>query len=364
MEHDLSHFPTSLPLMFIYFFAPVIAISALGTAITYFFRFTPAVATRLKSDHVLICGVGRTGKLLAETLKKNDVAVVGVDIGSPENYEDWRTEHKVPMIFGDFNSRTVLERAGAAKARSIIFASGDDLANLEGVVAAYGWLQDEPGPIRLFWAHIANERLANTARFIFETDSCLGIRYFDTYYIAAKNMVEKFFEEDIRSKINQINILGFGKFGRDLLEVLVHVAGTNADWSIQVVDIRDIESHVQSVAKELNVADRITFINRSIQDLKLSGGKDKAFFLCTDDDIGNLTVSMILVKNLNCDHIYVRMAAWPMPAIADHLGENSGITFFNINELVVQGIKDLPGIFKPAKLIDIKRSKRASACDY
>ena len=131
-----------------------------------------------------------------------------------------------------------------------------------------------------------------------------------------------------------------------------------------MVDIRDLESHVLTAAKELNVAGRVTFINSSIQDVKLSGGEDKAFFLCTDDDIGNLTVSMILANNLNCEHIYVRMAAWPMPAIADHLGDDSGITFFNLNDLVVQGVKDLPGIFKPAKPIDIKRSKRASVCDY
>ncbi|MFW5636173.1 MAG: hypothetical protein ACOC3A_05905, partial [Thermodesulfobacteriota bacterium] len=33
LEHDLPHFPESWPLIFILFFAPLLAISALGTAI-------------------------------------------------------------------------------------------------------------------------------------------------------------------------------------------------------------------------------------------------------------------------------------------------------------------------------------------
>ena len=46
-------------------------------------------------------------------------------------------------------------------------------------------------------------------------------------------------------------------------------------------------------------------------------------------------------------HVYVRMAKWPLSAIAGQLGVEHGVTFININELVAEGIRDMPGLFAP-----------------
>jgi hypothetical protein len=64
---------------------------------------------------------------------------------------------------------------------------------------------------------------------------------------------------------------------------------------------------------------------------------------------------MMLTGKLGATHIYVRMATWPMSAVADHLGEEHGVTFINIANLMVQGIEQLPGIFAPATAADLKR---------
>jgi len=58
------------------------------------------------------------------------VQVDGVDLGPPEDFDEWCYQKRVPIIFGNFNLRPLLEKTGAVKARSIIFASGDDLSNL------------------------------------------------------------------------------------------------------------------------------------------------------------------------------------------------------------------------------------------
>jgi hypothetical protein len=39
------------------------------------------------------------------------------------------------------------------------------------------------------------------------------------------------------------------------------------------------------------------------------------------------------------------MEHWPLSAVAENLGEDRGIFFININDLVSQGIEDLPGKF-------------------
>lgn len=349
LEHDLSHFPKSGPLIFIYFFAPLVAVSAVGSAISYFVRFTPSLRIKWKNDHVVVCGVGRTGKIMAATLKKNGVPVVGIDNGCPDDFEQWRTEHRVPMIFGDFMSRPILTKAGALKARAVLFASGDDLANLEAAVGAYDWLRTKSGPIRLLWVHVANDRLADTARVALRTSGAVGIRIFDTYDIAATKMVAKYFGRKIRQGITEIDILGFGKFGQDLMEVIVRDAGAGEAWKIRVIDVVDRKNEVASIAENLNVPDKVEFQKADIMDLYLRDEVHRAFFLCTDDDIGNLAAALMLSGKMHADHIYVRMAKWPMPAIEERLRGNGGITFININDLVERGIRDLPGLFVPAK---------------
>jgi hypothetical protein len=356
LEHDLPRFPKSGSLIFIYFLAPVLSVSALGTAINYLFRLSPVIQSKWHSDHVIVCGVGRTGKLVAETFKNKGIKVIGVDNGTPESFDEWKVRANIPIIFGDFLSRLVLDRAGAPAARAVIFASGDDLLNLEGVISAYDWLRNSQGPIRLLWAHIASEKLADTARIALRTEGLVGIRFFDTYRIAAQKMIAKHFAQDTRARIREITLLGFGKFGRDLMEVLVQSFTSDEFHTLRVVDIQDRSKEVRTLARELGVSDRVTFLQTDINDLTLSDDQEKAFFLCTDDDIGNLAVALTLTKEVRGTHVYVRMAKWPLWAIENHLQENRGITFININDLVVEGILDLPGILEPAQAADLKRS--------
>jgi len=354
-EHDLSKFPDAFPLRFIYFFAPLITLSAVGTAITYIYRLSPALRVKLMSDHVIVCGVGRTGKLFAKTLKNRGIPVVGVDLGPSEEFEEWCNEHKVSMLYGDFHSQALIKAAGAERARSIIFVSGDDLANLEGTIAAYTWLYSRSGPARLIWTHIAYETLADIARSSLRTRGTWGIRFFDTYHMAASRMVANYFSLQNRRGIREIIIVGYGKFGRDLLEVLLRDAAAGEKWKIHVIDMHNRESEVFEMAEVFNIADQITFTKTSIQDLRFTNREKRAFFLCTDDDIGNLTAAVLVAGKVKNTHIYVRMAKWPIEAVSDHLSEKHGITFVNINDLVMQGMDDLPGIFEPAKPSDLKR---------
>ena len=53
------------------------------------------------------------------------------------------------------------------------------------------------------------------------------------------------------------------------------------------------------------------------------------------------------------------MSQWPLAAVSEHIGHKHGITFVNISELVREGIADLPGIFEPAELSDLKRLSAA-----
>jgi hypothetical protein len=357
-EYDLPHFPRSWPLVFIHFAAPAIAISAVGTAATYLLRFSPAVRARLLRDHVVVCGMSKAGRLVASTLKRRGVPVAGLDHGESRGLEDWSAKHGVPILHGDFRSAPLLERAGGKRARAIIYASGDDLANLEGAMGAYDLLRTDTGPVKLIWTHIASERLAEKARMAVRTRGRIGIRFFDTYQIAASRMIARHFHREIRKGINEVTILGFGKFGHDVLEALVRDLSPEERFTIKVIDREDRASLVRSLSEGLGVTDRVSFTRALIQDLELVDEPDKAFFLCTDDDLGNLSAAMTLAARMGATHIYVRMTAWPLSAVADHLGEERGVTFININDLMIQGVEELPGIFAPASPGDLKRAER------
>jgi hypothetical protein len=161
-------------------------------------------------------------------------------------------------------------------------------------------------------------------------------------------MVERYFNRSMRFGITEVNILGFGKFGRDLLEIVLLDLEPDESITVTVVDIQDRHKEVCELARQTGAGDQVRFSQAAIQDIELLDGKERAFFLCTDDDLGNLTGALQLAGKadcIGCTHIYVRMGQWPLRAVTEHLGEDRGIRFININELVVEGIEELPGIF-------------------
>lgn len=356
LEHDLAQFPKARPLVFAYFFAPLLTLSAAGSVISYIFHASPVLRTKWKKDHVVICGFGRTGRILATSLKKKGVKVVGVDWGQRDRFQQYHADSGIPIILGDFMSMKVLKKAGCDGARSLVFASGDDLTNLEGVMTAYDRLHAEDGPPRILWTHIANERLAATARMALRTSGPVGIRIFDTYQIATSRMIARHFHAGVRGHIEKVSILGFGKFGRDLLETLVLDAGPDEKWPIRVVDVRDREKEVMTLASDLNMRCRVSFMKSDINLMDVENSNNTAHFICTDDDIKNLAMALMLCDRMNGNNIYVRMAKWPIPALECHFYENRNITFVNINDLVEKGISDMPGIFEPARKSDLKRT--------
>ncbi len=360
-EHDLPYFPQLWPLIVIHFLAPALSLSAVWTVMQRLFNLSPSIRTRWFADHVIVCGVGRTGRLLVSTLQRKQVSVVGIDLGPMSAYLDVLYRERVPMVFGDFQSQSLLERAGAARARSIIFASGDDLANLEGAIAAYSWLKSKKRKRpRLIWAHISDGKLAATARLAVRTSGNVSIRFFDTYHIAAARVIAQYFNEVVRSHVTEVTIVGFGKFGQDIFEVLARDLSESETFNIRVIDKRDRSSAVMNLAEELAIALRVSFTHADVHDLELVEAPDKAYFLCTDDDLGNLAGALMLAGKMDATHIYVRMANWPLPAIAEHLGDERGVTFININQLMTQGIEEMPGIFVAARGADLEHGSRGT----
>ena len=183
----------------------------------------------------------------------------------------------------------------------------------------------------------------------------LGIRFFDTYHIAASRMIEGYFGHEKRRGLEELDIVGFGKFGSDLLEFLAGDMQPDETFLIRVVDRADREKMVNRYARHLQMEERVRFLRSDIRDLPVEESRRRVFFLCTDDDLGNLSLALSLTERVSPAAVYVRMDHWPLRSVSQHLGREHGIVFLNINDLIVQGLKDINGIFKAAEEKDLKR---------
>jgi len=238
-EKDLPSFPKTIPLVIIHFLAPLMTVSAVGTAISRFLLQAPLFRFMFLRDHVIICGVGKTGKLLAEALRKSGVKVAGIDSGGLDDFSGWASENSIKMLHGDFHSVELLRKARIDTARSSVFSSGNDLANIEGAFKAYEVFKENPGPPRLIWTHIADDHLAETMRVSVRTGKGISIRIFDAYQIAAAGVMANYIDHEALRNSGEITIIGFGKFGHDLLEELLQSGKLGPSAAINIIDRKD-----------------------------------------------------------------------------------------------------------------------------
>lgn len=88
---------------------------------------------RLK-DHVILCGYGRFGQVVADLLTSEGLAVVVVESDASKEVE--LTRSGVPYVIGTAVADEVLDQAGIERARSIVVATASDSDNVFITLAA------------------------------------------------------------------------------------------------------------------------------------------------------------------------------------------------------------------------------------
>ncbi len=80
------------------------------------------------SGHLVICGFGRMGRLVAEEFSAAGLDFVVID-RDPKSLEGFSLPHGIPLI-GDATADEVLRRAGVDRARALVTAAASDADNL------------------------------------------------------------------------------------------------------------------------------------------------------------------------------------------------------------------------------------------
>ena len=89
------------------------------------------------SEHVIVCGIGTTGRHIATELKAVGIPFVVVDAqGELLEELDEEVERELLYVVGDATDDHVLELAGVERARGVISALNDDKSNLFVTISA------------------------------------------------------------------------------------------------------------------------------------------------------------------------------------------------------------------------------------
>jgi CPA2 family monovalent cation:H+ antiporter-2 len=84
-------------------------------------------AGQMISDHVILCGYGRSGQYLGRFLREENIPYIAIDMDS--NRVNDAANAGESVMFGDSSRKAVLDAAGLSKAKAVVIAYADDRAS-------------------------------------------------------------------------------------------------------------------------------------------------------------------------------------------------------------------------------------------
>jgi voltage-gated potassium channel len=178
-------FPTVWYLQLLFFSVPVIGLALLAEGVVRFFSMVINHETRLEdwhmclastySDHIVLCGLGRIGFRVLEQLKRTQEEVVVIEKDGENPFVKDARALGVPVVVADPTREAVLESVSVKKARTIIIATDDDLANLEIALDARDLNPDIRVVLRMFnETLVAKVKKAFNIQVAFSTSALAG----------------------------------------------------------------------------------------------------------------------------------------------------------------------------------------------
>lgn len=176
---------------------------------------------RRSRDHVIVCGLGDTGRAIAERLREAGERVVAVDLDATSVNALAVEDVGVPAIQGDAKSAATLRIAGFRRAKALVVTTGNDTTNLEIALAA---AQRAPAVFRgTGKLVIAPEMRTDWLFERFLSQSAAGLssesvdfQIFNRSEMAARLLYRRtfFVTQAARTLETEIVVVGFGDLGR------------------------------------------------------------------------------------------------------------------------------------------------------
>ncbi len=175
------------------FLAPAVGLyTALKALAVVFSGQLQLLRLRLTRGHVVVCGVGRKGAALVESLRAEGAHVVAIERDSAQPGLSRAQECGALTIVGDAADESVLRRANVAKA-SRIACMGDDSANAAVAFTAVAMAQGRSRPTLACHVHVTDFevwRLLHERELSLESDGPLRLEFFNAYEAGAAILLD------------------------------------------------------------------------------------------------------------------------------------------------------------------------------
>ncbi|MBF8275199.1 MAG: hypothetical protein HW390_272, partial [Candidatus Brocadiaceae bacterium] len=119
---------------------------------------------RFIKNHVVICGLGRKGLLLAKGFLERNYCVVVIENDPNNSLIEGCKDYGAILLIGNAANRDILRSAHVQKALYLISVCGDDGVNAEVAVHTYALVGDRKGRVLTCFVHIVDYRLCSLLR--------------------------------------------------------------------------------------------------------------------------------------------------------------------------------------------------------
>jgi len=224
LESEFVPGPISWELELARLLAPAVAAYAAVIALSVIFREQlQLLRARFSKNHVVICGLGRKGVLLAQKFRERRNRVVVIELDKENELLEHCRDYGALVIIGNATSQETLRKARVHKAKHLISVCGDDGINAEVAVNARELVRRRKGKVLTCIVHIVDPHLYHLLEEQeIETGGTENFRlqFFNIFYSGAQSWLKDYspFTDTEGAPVPSPHLLlvGVGRMGESL----------------------------------------------------------------------------------------------------------------------------------------------------
>lgn len=305
------------------FLAPAVtAYATLSAVAAVFEEQVSGLRARRSSGHVVVCGLGRLGALLAQELRAAGYGVVAIE-SDPRNAAIGECrEDGVTVLIGDATDHTLLRATGVKRARFLFAVTGDDGTNAEIAIDARRLVEGRTGSPLTCFVHIGDDQLGGVLRQLGIAQrggDPFRLEYFNAAERGAPALFREHpaFDDDGNSPFGPPHLLvvGLGEMGSSLVVQAARrwrtlPAKRGQRFRVTVVDDK-ADDHVAALTERFPrlkdacelVAERMDLDSAGFERADFLAGSDGArpvtsVYVCVGDDATGLSAALHLRRRL------------------------------------------------------------------
>jgi voltage-gated potassium channel Kch len=335
--------------------APAVATyTAVQALAEIFYQQLQLVRARFIKDHVVICGLGRKGYLLAQGFRQRGDRVVVIEQDEDNDLIEQCREQGTIVLIGNATNQELLRQARVQRTKYVVSVCGDDGANAEVAVHAQELVGDHQGKALTCILHIVDPQLCDLLR---EREIEMGkvdafrLEFFNVFDSGARALLNEYpaFSET-QSRRAHLLVVGLGQMGESLV---VHAARswharhtpTGERLRMTIID-REAERKTQSLCLRYPQLGKVCELVAQPMDIHWPEFQRAEFlfdpdghcdmtivYVCLDDDSLGLSAALALRQRVREERIPVVVRMEQDAGLATLLGgaDGSGSGFENLH---------------------------------